>query len=652
MSVLFSDGFNRADGPLGSDWGVTGGSWAVITHTAHTVGGGWAYPTHQFGSANQEIWFTVNPTATTGGQIAGSLWNSPAISTFVGAWISPGAPRTFVKIYQWTGGGAADLSTAYLALDWTDPHRFVFRIQDGEAELLVDGKVCLRAYPTVSNAGRYAAWYSSTALYYLDDVWLEDLAGPPLSAVPGDVTNVGDDVTLELYSGNGGWTPGTPGSPTFTADLGTIIDQTILTESHAQVTYRPGPLVTSDRIRDPFNLAIADLQVSDPLTPSTGTGGGGGLTDAEHTWLSDLFDSLFGGTTSPNWQLLLDFLALWAPNGKLDQDQVALLVYTWLVNDPDSPSALNRLIGVQGVVDANYGAINYISSSGTKNIQSVLDAMSSVQVDLQPVLSQLSAIRTGANFTLLDLITQFTQMRTGNNLTLQSVIDAFPAEVTVDQSAVLAAIHDVRGAGNPDLAQIVGDLASKPSTTAVATMLGVNNAVLVGLIGSALAANFAALSAEHGAILAAVAGDALSGIISDALSAALAGLIDGVVNGVLAGLRPFPESTRYPGQSMVTMGTAVPLAPQVTLDVPCDGLMVSIDTSNVRNPYYTLGNVRSYKGIGAASFKSDNGFYEPTQQFGFSTAMIVPKTIAHPIGAVLRCTGGVAGTVTPWTLMS
>lgn len=106
----------------------------------------------------------------------------------------------------------------------------------------------------------------------------------------------------------------------------------------------------------------------------------------------------------------------------------------------------------------------------------------------------------------------------------------------------------------------------------------------------------------------------------------------------------------WPGLAGVTLGDAVALAEQVTVDGPLDGVIVSITGVPNNRSGWTYGADEAYIKIGALTFETDNGDLEAVQALGFTSAIYCPRTMQHAAGCRLRCPPDVTGTVTPWSI--
>lgn len=104
----------------------------------------------------------------------------------------------------------------------------------------------------------------------------------------------------------------------------------------------------------------------------------------------------------------------------------------------------------------------------------------------------------------------------------------------------------------------------------------------------------------------------------------------------------------WPGLANVTLGTPVAISAGVTITAPMDGCLVEITGVPAKQGFYSFDTAVSWRNVGALAFTSDNGDEEFPQQLGFTNAVYCPKTMEHAAGLVLRATGGVTGTITPW----
>lgn len=119
---------------------------------------------------------------------------------------------------------------------------------------------------------------------------------------------------------------------------------------------------------------------------------------------------------------------------------------------------------------------------------------------------------------------------------------------------------------------------------------------------------------------------------------------------VIASQNGSASEARWPGLDNVTLGTPVALSEGVTIAEAMDGILIALTSIPPKTGSYTFDDKESYLHMGAVAFYSDNGDYEQAQSFSFVNHILMPKSIAHPAGCVLRCKGNTVGTATPFTI--
>jgi hypothetical protein len=109
-----------------------------------------------------------------------------------------------------------------------------------------------------------------------------------------------------------------------------------------------------------------------------------------------------------------------------------------------------------------------------------------------------------------------------------------------------------------------------------------------------------------------------------------------------------PHAPVWPGYGNVDYGTPVALAPGLTIDVACHGVIVAVTAVASKVMHYTYDDVLAYRHIGALAFKSEDGDLEPYQMLSFANAIYTCKSLDVAAGIKLMCPSGTEGTVTPW----
>src|SRR6185295_18764770 len=99
-----------------------------------------------------------------------------------------------------------------------------------------------------------------------------------------------------------------------------------------------------------------------------------------------------------------------------------------------------------------------------------------------------------------------------------------------------------------------------------------------------------------------------------------------------------------------TIGTPHALADQLTITAPMDGVSIVIDSTPARLSFWQFDDLRSYRNVGALSFFTDDLDQEPAQSIAFDEGVYTPKHMVRAAGVKIRLTGGVTGTIYPWTI--
>lgn len=106
----------------------------------------------------------------------------------------------------------------------------------------------------------------------------------------------------------------------------------------------------------------------------------------------------------------------------------------------------------------------------------------------------------------------------------------------------------------------------------------------------------------------------------------------------------------WPGLDLVTFGTAVPIDTGVTITTPMHGVVVALTSVPPNRGSYLFDDKNSYLNLGALAFFSDNDDEEHPQNFGFTSAVYLVRTMKEAAGVKVRAIPGLAGTVTPFLI--
>jgi hypothetical protein len=106
----------------------------------------------------------------------------------------------------------------------------------------------------------------------------------------------------------------------------------------------------------------------------------------------------------------------------------------------------------------------------------------------------------------------------------------------------------------------------------------------------------------------------------------------------------------WPGIANVTTLAPVAIDVTVTITEAMEGVIVTITGVPSKQGQFVLGDLISWRNVGAIAFTDDNGQAEYPQLLGLQNAVYCPKAMAHAGGVVVRASPGVTGTITPFTI--
>lgn len=612
------------------------------------------------------------------------------------------------NIVKYTNNVPTSLATGSVTLATTGYHTYELVEDAGALTFLIDGAVIGSANDNTYSANTYCGFWLRNAGSRADNFYTDDLASYALDAAPEPIVQLAQAQGLTFTGTGTAWTPGTPGSPTFTADKGTLANQSVQSATQASADYTPPQVDDTVTFTDPSTgqtdaVALStgfqvesgpDLtEVLDILgTPSPGHTVTGDLTTqlGEMTMpdppptVTDIIDWFVAGfiaATVP--EALLDKLD--ALYGKLPAEQQILSLETlaqtelaWLNRNlgllTDDVAAIageeelslrqviNYLAGVPNLTHQDlHDDYNTLTSDGTYSLASLDNLLDLIRgdppVSLRAVYDAIAALVVPSNQNLYDYLDWITGTHTNNLATLLTQINAALTNVND--------VHDDLAAAQLAIqTDIDNHDANLEALFSVLTVVGEYNlGTVYGRVTTAIN-DINTLSAYLGTEIGLVRGD-IAGVdtVVDAIKTKVDSLVNTDLSGVnttlariedkidellAAGTRP--TAPVWPGFANVVLGTPVALADQLVVAGPLHGVLVSVTGGGSKLSEIHVG-ARSYLfRAGEVTFAADTGQVEPWQYIGFDEAVYVPKALYVADSARFRVLGGLTGTVTPWTL--
>jgi hypothetical protein len=647
--TVFHDDFERANGALGGNWVAITGSPTIVSGAVQGTG--------HFGAFDTTV--SDNHRLEASAQFQSVDGNSfySAVATNLGSGANYGyscrvqynAPSYYLRLYKGNPGTSPTL-LAETQLAAGPGLVYQLRLVNTDGHLVASfGSATAEAddaqYAALTNCG-VRGWAGSTRCLEFSAVGGAAVA---FQVSPTTIGNYGLPTSLTFTGTNTSWTPGTPGSPTFTADHGTLSSQVVASATSATVSYTPGAYLGTVVFTDPSTGATATAVVtSDPtVVPIAGAALTQSIVQYLQRSADDVAESVIlnrnktlpssGNATDPLGALkfLYDYeeLLLGGDPGNLATN--ALMAKVWRILNggwgppaaavlapTDVPIAHNvdalhtRLVDLVTSNQYTLGTvITTITGEGVPTIKDVVDAIADLQVggstDLTPVTDAIAALRGDTTTTVAELLDVLGQIRTIHTYSLGDVVDAIGQLNNASNAPVLAAIAAM------GVAVAASFTAEEASVAAVGTEVASVGAGVVGL-----AATLLELAGSLAQIL-----ELLQALPTEA---------------------PPAGPPAWPGSTLVQLGSPVDLTAGLTVTTPMDGLIVEITSVAPKQMFYTYHDVRSYRHIGALAFFDDEGHLEGYQALGFTSAIYTPRSLVRAEGVKVMSAPGTAGTVTPW----
>jgi len=650
MTVFFDD-FERANGAPGGNWANTGGTVTIAGGALTWTGFSQAVNTTVSANGRIEARAHVTSANVAGYRCGPVVKKADTGGTGFCLAVSGTSNPYTIRIRDGGAVNGTSLVDASLAVNLPPYFELVLVWDDGHLSGYYEGELLLE----LDSELYFNNTYAGVAGYSTGSVMLDFTAiggsSPSLSVNPGVIGNYGTTTELTFTGGNTAWTSGTPGSPTFTCDHGTLSDQSVTDADTATATYDPGLYLGTVTFTDPSTGATATITVtSNPgvVPPS------GGLSAAAIAYIErsavDGTDPVIANRqgeysirgASIDLETILAHLHIGIENtqgGFTGDAPDPALVYTlWrAINGQKAPptgpfpdanfTTLDAGLGlVKGDLDALMGEsewtlpdlLAYLGGDPIASHRDIMTALGSVEFDDTAILDAIAAMQGDPLATIKAVLDYLFAMRTVNEYTLGNV---------------KTWVEGVQGSGLPTVKDLADRLALIQPTTANSIDDILTKVVGQTTLQSIIDLAVLALAGTEGATIAAV----LSGI-SD-----LAELINGLTVSVNA-------PPVWPGIDGVTLGDPVALASQLTIDEPMDGCLVDVTGVDGGVAFYTYGGVKAYRNVGALCFLTDQGDLEDWQLLGREHAIYTPRTMTHAAGLKLFTGHGLVGTVTPWTV--
>lgn len=647
----FSDDFNRANGGIGNNWQYFNAGGVISSNTLVMPQYGYNYQPSCSASGRQEVTLRFQSTAAVA-LGAGIIlkWSSTGPAGYVCVVTGTGSAPTYHIKRLTSGNYVTDYNVAGSSLSdgWHTLRALYF---EGVITVWVDGALVVQTADSTHGALTGAGIHSWVANQAVDDFYFLGDESVTLSVSPSPIGNFGNSTTVTFTGVATAWTTGTPGTPTFTVDHGTLSGQEVVSATSATATYTPGTFLGIATFADPSTGATCLVTVTSDTTVVFPPSGAGGFSEEAVAWIEA--QAAHGGLViqeqdTPGGEIIDGYYS----KGALGEVLIGKRYITGTTPAPTPPTSLLQDIYARLWAGEEWQSVSF-AAAGTDSLkadatflrdrwassvtpwtveqlvtalggdplashQDILDALSNLSptVDLQPVLDAIAAAQGDPLATtkaVLDLVYLLDPTGTHN------------------LAEVLTAIGAVRGTGSPDLAAVMTKLSQvQPSTSYTLSSLNTQGVDLKQLLDT-LALVIGIVAPEAGTVAELIA------LIYDAVTAT-----------------PEPVATVGPpvwiDEAHATIDSPVALSDGLLLEGPMDGVIVTITGARAGAGKFAFGDVTSWRYCGAVVFGTDRGDWEWAQPIGLASQIVTCKTMQHASSALFRLESGFTGTVQPFTV--
>lgn len=649
---LFVDDFNRANGSLGGNWTAIAGTISITSNAATFGGVASSYNTTLSDTSYQEASANItwnNTTYASPGPIC--CIASDGTGGFTAHCLNISGTLTLRLA---SGGRAATGIIEDYTLPLPIPPMFTIRLvwDAGYLSVYYNGTLVIENQSALYIGNPYVGIGGYATYGTMLDFRAVSGSAIQLGANPSVIGNYGQCSEIALTGVNTDWTPGTPGSPIFTVNHGTISAQTVLTATTATITYCPGDYLGPVTITDPSTgQTTAIVVTSDPGTVPVG---GIALSEAAIAYIER------SAAAEANSYILNRTTDI-TTTAETTSAMFGMYETRRAVTQPTYPSSGDA--GVNKLVMLLYGVL-----SGWDPLATYFDApttQTSVKQDTEQALDLIANLSDQGTISLVDVLTQLGGDPLINHGQLLAAING----VSIDPSEIIAEIHALRGAEGSTvegaialiqaLATIAGydlsdvrDWIQAAQGTGLPTIRDVLNKLLLiqpGNVPSLVDIDThivqqTTLQAMLDAITLLIRGDGVANI---------AGVLDAIDN------LQFPPvevdvnvpPTFNPDTHTMQLGTPIPFTAPFVHTGSCHGLLYTMTTRAQGVKGYMVGDYTALTGAGVAGFFVPSGHVERFQYMNWDKGLLLPLTMTRASGFVFSSNVSLSGTVTPFTLV-
>lgn len=473
-----------------------------------------------------------------------------------------------------------------------------------------------------------------------------------LTVSPDPIGNFGSAVPVTFTGVGTAWTPGTPGTPTFTVNHGTLSNQVIASATSATADYSPGNFLGTATFTDPSTGATDSVLVTSDTAIITPSG--------PDPWLHDdgqlVIDTIHG--TAPTL-LRTDNIVLLGQWGAANLNFIQAIAEIWAATHYDyaNPAGADSIVAqLQKVWQSVNGKLDVadpeVGTQTAQTLNQMLTYLTSLFYD--PNIQQdwklyevVAAVKGLDNRSITQVYDLVSGLSAGSN---QDVLDALAAYFglnppTIEQLGTM--VSDLATVAGYSLGDVLDAIADIPTADLSPVMTKLNTiqpaeAITLSTVGTSAAS----------ASTAAIAAEALLGTISGGGTITLGAILEAIaaLSDLVNALDTSAGAPVWPGIAGVDLLDPIAVTNAWTYTGVCDGILLSIQQELVKQPTMKIGTISTYRTMGRVAFVSDSGEIEPWQPIPGSACVMMPKQMLHAGGFIIGFYHTVDATVVPWTI--
>lgn len=435
---IFTDDFQRANGPLGGNWATATGSWTIVSGFAQQTSPGFGMAvnsTLQDTGRHEAIAICGHSTSYSDRQGAVVKYGANGSNAYW-AMAYGNAPNFYFAICKGSTAQVTYLTT--VALPAAPQGLYTIRIiwDNGHLTATLDGGYTLEADDSDYLAGSVMGMVAGVYCPGIASVSFITGAAMGLSADPNVIGNYGQCTDISLTGSNTNWVAGTPGSPIFTVDHGTISAQTVIDATHATITYCPGDYLGDVTITDPSTGQTVGIVVtSDPnVIPPSGL-------SLSSTAIEYIERSAIAQDTPT---ILNQELDPWSAYPPVAMYNFLRDLYKRVTGNEEPP-----IIPYPSSSDLNELYARIWGGEEWLNASFVPPGTNSVAKKADYLISEMDALRTVVPYDLLDVQNN---LSTDWTYSIKAVYELIQAGVPVDLQAVIDLLLSIRGSDTASIA--------------------------------------------------------------------------------------------------------------------------------------------------------------------------------------------------------